>query len=62
MRKYDYVKRVRATEIIFEEIKEIADDYLKVGYPEAPDPDYFMDKIKKKVEEYEKLWGDFSPR
>ena len=39
----------------FREIRDIADTYLNLRYPDAPDPDQFMGDIDKKLDEYGEL-------
>ena len=39
----------------FKAIRDIADTYLNLRYPDAPDPDQFMGDIDKKLVEYGKL-------
>ena len=36
----------------FEQIRNIADNYLNLTHPEASDPDRFMDDIENKLAEY----------
>lgn len=39
----------------FKAIRDIADTYLGITYPRAPDPDQFMEQIEKKIAEYGEL-------
>lgn len=39
----------------FKAIRDIADTYLNLRYPDAPDPDQFMGDIDKKLIEYGEL-------
>lgn len=39
----------------FKAIRDIADTYLNLRYPDAPDPDQFMADIDKKLVEYGEL-------
>lgn len=39
----------------FKAIRDIADTYLDLTYPDAPDPDQFMEQIEKKIDEYGEL-------
>ena len=40
---------------IFEDIKGLAEGYLCRTYPDAPDPDDYMDKIEAEVKRYREL-------
>ncbi len=39
----------------FKAIRDIADTYLNLTYPDAPDPDQFMERIGKQLAEYGEL-------
>ena len=43
---------------IFERIKVIAETYLSQGYPAAPDPDQYLEKIEEEIKNYDILVGN----
>jgi len=43
---------------IFRKIETIAAEYLECIYPEAPDPDEYIDRIENQIKKYQKLTGE----
>lgn len=43
---------------IFSSIEGVAGDYLSRGYPDAPDPDVYIEKIEEEVNRYKSLRGE----
>ena len=43
---------------IFERIKTIATVYLTQEYPEAPDPDQYLEQIEEQIKKYDTLVGN----
>lgn len=39
----------------FKRVQCIADEYLSMNYPAAPDPDVYIERIEKVIQEYRKI-------
>ena len=48
----DLIKLNREIDNIFKNIEDIAKNYLEIRYPEAPDPDVYIEKIQDQIEKY----------
>lgn len=48
----DLIKLNREIDNIFRNIEGIAKSYLEITYPEAPDPDVYIEKIQDQIEKY----------
>lgn len=48
----DLIKLNREIDNIFKNIEGIAKSYLEIRYPEAPDPDVYIEKIQNQIEKY----------
>jgi hypothetical protein len=52
MNKKEYMEFCRRITRHFKNIRDIADTYLTTDYPEAPDPDIFMEEIEEEIKTY----------
>jgi hypothetical protein len=48
----DLIKLNKEIDNIFKNIEGIAKSYLEISYPEAPDPDAYIEKIQDQIEKY----------
>lgn len=51
----DIVKVNREIDEVFKNIKGIAESYLSISYPEAPDPDDYIDTIEEQIKKYREV-------
>ena len=55
----EYLKVCRLITEHFKAIRDIADTYLSREYPDAPDPDAHMNRIKNEIKLYWRETGEF---
>lgn len=49
------IKINREIDEVFKNIKGIAESYLSINYPEAPDPDDYIDAIEEQIKKYREV-------